>query len=317
MSGILKSIASPSQLKDLTLNQKKELAGEIRTIIIETVSENGGHLASNLGAVELTIALHSVLNAPEDKLIFDVGHQCYTHKLLTGRYEKFGTLRQKGGISGFTRPTESEYDLVASGHASDSISLASGFARARDLKNEKYNVAVVLGDGALTGGMCFEALNDVGQNRERMLIVLNDNEMSISKNVGSMSKYLTHMRQSSFYRGFKQFLRGSLERLPKGGEKMKRYLTKIKDSLKALLVNDTFFDALDVDYLGPIDGHDIKEMERVFKTALNYDRPVVVHVVTKKGKGYPPAEENPSAFHGVSPKAEKTGKLAGSGKAAA
>ena len=266
------------------------------------MNENGGHLASNLGTVEMTIALHSVLNAPTDKLIFDVGHQCYTHKLLTGRNESFNTLRKFGGISGFTRPYESEYDLVASGHASDSISLALGFAKARDLKGEDYNVAVVLGDGALTGGMCYEALNDAGQSKTRMLIVLNDNEMSISHNVGSMSKHLTHMRQSNFYRGFKQFLRKLINRMPKGGGRLERFLSRIKDSLKALLVSDMFFEALNIEYLGPIDGHDIKEMERVFKTALTYEKPVVVHVVTKKGYGYEPAEKNPSAYHGVNAK---------------
>ena len=302
---MLENITSPSQLKELTLKQKTALAAEIRAKITDTVLRNGGHLASNLGAVEMTIALHSVLNAPEDKLIFDVGHQCYTHKLLTGRYERFDTLRTFGGISGFTRPNESEYDLVASGHASDSISLALGFAKARDLKGEDSNVAVVLGDGALTGGMCYEALNDAGQSKTRMLIVLNDNEMSISRNVGSMSKHLTHMRQSNVYRSFKQSLRRWINRLPKGSRRMERFFTRIKNAFKALLVSDMFFDALDIEYLGPIDGHDIKEMERVFKTALTFDKPVVVHIVTRKGKGYAPAEENPGAFHGVAPETEK------------
>ena len=298
---MLENITSPSQLKGLNEDQKKILAAEIRKTIIETVNTNGGHMASNLGAVEMTIALHSVLNAPQDKLIFDVGHQCYTHKLLTGRYEQFGTLRQFGGISGFTRPSESEYDLVASGHASDSISLALGFAKARDLKNEAYHVAVVLGDGALTGGMCYEALNDAGQSKTRMLIVLNDNEMSISKNVGSLSTHLTHMRQSNLYRSFKQTLRRWINRMPKGGPLMEKFFTRIKNALKALFVSDMFFDALD-----------IAEMEKVFKTALTYDKPVVVHVVTRKGKGYEPAETDPSAFHGVSPQraARENGKPA-------
>ncbi len=301
---MLETIQNPGQLKNLTLDQKQALAREIRDRIIQTTLKNGGHLSSNLGAVELTIALHSVLSAPEDKLLFDVGHQCYAHKLLTGRCERFDTLRRFQGLSGFTRPDESVYDTVASGHASDSISLALGFAKARDIKKENYNVAAVLGDGALTGGMCYEALNDAGQSKTRMLIVLNDNEMSISKNVGSMSRHLTHMRQSGAYRGFKQFLRKAINRLPKGGNRMERFFSRVKDSLKALLVSDMFFDSLDIEYLGPIDGHDISEMEKVFRTALTYDRPVVVHVVTRKGKGYAPAEENPSKYHGVSPAGE-------------
>ena len=299
---MLEQLSSPALLKGLTLSQKQALAQEIRDKIIKTVSENGGHLASNLGAVELTIALHSVLDAPRDQLIFDVGHQCYTHKLLTGRYEAFGTLRQQGGLSGFTRPDESAYDLVASGHASDSLSLALGLARARDLQGDSRAVVAVLGDGALTGGMCYEALNDAGQRNTRLVIVLNDNEMSISKNVGSMSKYLTHMRQSSLYRRFKQRLRQAVNRMPKGGGRMERLLTRIKEALKTLLVGDRFFDSLDIDYLGPIDGHDIEEMEKIFKSALTYDRPVVVHVVTKKGKGYPQAEDTPDKYHALSPK---------------
>jgi 1-deoxy-D-xylulose-5-phosphate synthase len=257
---MLETIQNPGQLKNLTLDQKQALAREIRDRIIQTTLKNGGHLSSNLGAVELTIALHSVLSAPEDKLLFDVGHQCYAHKLLTGRCGRFDTLRRFQGLSGFTRPSESVYDTVASGHASDSISLALGFAKARDIKKENYNVAVVLGDGALTGGMCYEALNDAGQSKTRMLIVLNDNEMSISKNVGSMSRHLTHMRQSGAYRGFKQFLRKVINRLPKGGNRMERFFSRVKDSLKALLVSDMFFDSLDIEYLGPIDGHDISEM---------------------------------------------------------
>ena len=301
---MLESITSPSDLKNISLEQKKMLAAEIRKKIIDTVNCTGGHLASNLGAVEMTIALHSVLSAPRDKLIFDVGHQCYAHKLLTGRYAQFDSLRQFQGISGFTRPNESEYDLVASGHASDSISLALGFAKARDIRKDEYHVAAVIGDGALTGGMSYEALNDAGQSKTRMLIVLNDNKMSISPNVGSVSMHLTHMRQSSAYRSMKQHVRSWINRLPKGGRRMETIFTRVKNSLKALLVSDRFFDALDVEYLGPINGHDIGEMERVFKMALTYDRPVVVHIVTRKGKGYPPAEDNPSIYHGIEPQTD-------------
>ncbi len=299
---MLETISSPAQLKTMSLAQKQALAGEIRKTITDTVLLNGGHLASNLGAVELTIALHSVLSAPKDKIFFDVGHQCYAHKLLTGRYARFDTLRKMGGVSGFTRPGESEYDHAASGHASDAISLALGMARARDLCGEDYAVAAVVGDGALTGGMCYEALNDAGQSKARMLIVLNDNEMSISRNVGSLSKHLTHMRQSSLYRSFKQYLRKLINRMPRGSRFTEKLLTRIKDSLKTLFVSDLFFDSLDIEYLGPIDGHDIREMERVMKSALTYDKPVVVHVITKKGKGYAPAEEIPDRFHSVPPK---------------
>ena len=299
---MLESIKSPEDLKSMNLADKQVLAREIRQKITDTVLENGGHLASNLGAVELTIALHSVLCAPKDKLLFDVGHQCYAHKLLTGRYARFDTLRKEGGISGFTRPDESEFDTAASGHASDSISLAIGLARARDLKGENHSVVAVVGDGALTGGMCYEALNDAGQSKVRMVIVLNDNEMSISKNVGSLSKHLTHMRQSNAYRSFKQHLRKAIDRMPKGSRFTEKLLSRIKDSLKTLFVNDLFFDSLDIEYLGPIDGHDIREMERVLKSALTYDKPVVVHVVTKKGTGYKPAEDTPDRFHSVPPR---------------
>lgn len=306
---MLEKIASPRDLKALTLEQKKALAEEIRGEILTSVSKNGGHLASNLGTVEITIALHSVMDLPEDKLIFDVGHQCYTHKLLTGRRDAFSSLRQEGGISGFTRRDESPCDTNASGHASDSISLADGMAKARDLRGGKEKIAVLVGDGAISGGMCFEALNDAGQNRTPLVIVLNDNEMSISKNVGAISKYLTHMRQSGAYRGFKQFLRGAVEKLPRGGKGTRRFLTAVRNSVKKLIVSDSFFGSLDVEYLGPIDGHDIRELERVLKKAFTYDKPVVVHIVTKKGKGYGPAEENPKKFHGVGPFDIETGNL--------
>ena len=305
---MLETISSPKDLKALTLGQKKALAEEIRSEILNTVSKNGGHLASNLGTVELTIALHSVMDLPSDKLIFDVGHQCYTHKLLTGRQDAFHTLRKSGGISGFTRIDESEYDVNCSGHASDSISLAVGMAKARDLMGGKEKIAVLLGDGALSGGMCFEALNDAGQSRTPLVIVLNDNEMSISKNVGAISKYLTHMRQSGIYRGFKQFVRSLVDKLPSGGKGTRKFLTRMKDAFKSLVVSDSFFGSLDVEYLGPIDGHDIRELERVLKKAFTYDKPVVVHAVTKKGKGYRFAEEQPHKFHGVDPFNPATGE---------
>lgn len=306
---MLELIHSPQDLKTLSYAQKADLAQEIRKTIIDTVSKNGGHLASNLGSVEMTIAMHCVFHAPKDKIIFDVGHQSYTHKLLTGRYGLFSGLRCMDGISGFTRIKESEYDTVCSGHASDSISLAVGFARARDLLCEDHCVVSVLGDGALTGGMCYEALNDAGQSKERIIILLNDNEMSISKNVGALSTHLTHLRQSKFYRSLKQKVRRIINVLPNGGTRTERFISKIKDSLKTLLVSDTFFDSLDIEYLGPINGHDIKEMERVFENAKNYDKPVVIHCITEKGRGYEPARTQPNRFHGVSSFDKITGSL--------
>ena len=298
---MLENITAPKNLKGLSKPQLKTLAEEIRAKIISTVSENGGHLASNLGDVELTLALHIAFDAPEDKIIFDVGHQCYAHKLITGRYNAFDTLRQQNGISGFTRRDESEYDTVSAGHASDAISLATGIARARDLNGQGFNVCAVLGDGALTGGMCYEALNDLGHKKTRLVIVLNDNEMSISKNVGAMSKHLTLMRQSGFYRSAKQRVRDFFSRLPKGGRMLTNLFRNFRDAVKKFVIDDTFFNSLDIEYLGPIDGHDIGSMVKVLKKTKEYDRPVVVHVVTQKGRGYKPAESSPEKFHGAAP----------------
>ena len=297
----------PEDIKKLSTTEKYSLAGDIREKILNTVSENGGHLASNLGSVEMTIALHSVFDAPADKIIFDVGHQSYAHKILTGRGASFDALRKKGGISGFTRINESPYDVVCSGHASSSISAALGIARARDIRGESYNVVAVLGDGALSGGMCYEALNDAGQTHTKLIIVLNDNEMSINRNVGAMSKHLTRMRQSSLYRNFKQRVRRLITHLPSGGDRAHRFLSRIKEAVKALLVNDMFFDSLGIEYLGPIDGHDIDEMQRAFENAKAYTEPVVLHVVTQKGKGYVPAREHPEKFHGIDAFDIKTG----------
>ena len=306
---MLNEIRSPEDVKRLTKEQKTALAREIREKLIETVSETGGHLASNLGTVELTIALHCAFNAPTDKIVFDVGHQSYTHKMLTGRAQKMDTLRQKDGVSGFPRISESEYDTTNAGHASDAISLALGMARARDLRGEKHAVVVVTGDGAMTGGMCYEALNDAGESKTRLIIILNDNEMSISPNVGSFSRHLTHARQSNFYRSFKQGVRTRLSRMPHVGGRLHRVLSRVRDSIKSLVVNDFFFDSLNIEYLGPIDGHDIDEMTRVFRSALRYDEPVLIHVVTHKGRGYAPAEEHPDRFHGITPFEKDTGEL--------
>ena len=298
---MLENITSPSDIKHLSKEDKKALSEEIRNALLDIVSETGGHLASNLGSVELTIALHSVFDTPKDKIIFDVGHQAYAHKMLTGRFDKMRTIRTKGGLSGFPRREESEHDANCAGHASDSISLALGMARAMQLTKEDRSVVCVVGDGALTGGMCYEALNDAGNTKTPMIIVLNDNAMSISSNVGAMSRHLTKMRQSNTYRQMKQKIRRMLEKIPGMGMPVMRVLSKIRDLLKSLLINDMFFDAMGIEYIGPVDGHDIEEMERVFEHAKQYDEPVLIHVVTKKGRGYTLAEDEPEHYHGVQP----------------
>ena len=298
---MLKNIAAPTDIHDLSEAQLKDLAKEIRSVIIETVSENGGHLASNLGTVELTIALHRALKLPRDKLVFDVGHQAYTHKLLTGRFERFKTLRQQGGVGGFLRPDESEYDVCATGHSSSAISIALGLARARDLMHDAGVVVAVVGDGALTGGMCYEALNDAGQSKIPLIVILNDNAMSIAPNVGALSGYLTALRQSTSYRSFKGVINTALQKIPGIGAPIARVLEKIRDIMRSMIVGDHFFQALGFQYLGPIDGHNIRRLTRVITRAKNAKKPVLVHVVTQKGMGYAPAEARPDVFHGVAP----------------
>ncbi len=305
---MLEWIKSPADVKRLSKTERYALSEEIRNEMLEIVSETGGHLASNLGSVELTIALHSVFDTPKDKIVFDVGHQAYAHKMLTGRFEKMRTIRKKDGLSGFPRIEESEYDANCAGHASDSISLALGMARAAAFLKEDKHIVCVVGDGALTGGMCYEALNDAGHTKTPMVIVLNDNAMSISSNVGAMSKHLTQMRQSNAYRQFKQKIRSSLEKSPKMGIPVVRLLSKIRDVVKSLVINDLFFDAMGIEYVGPVDGHDIEEMIRVFERAKMYEEPVVVHVVTQKGRGYTLAEDDAEAYHGVQPFDTRSGE---------
>ena len=307
---MLENIRIPGDIKGLTPKQRVALAQELRGVIIDTVSDNGGHLASNLGMVELTIALHTALNAPEDKLVFDVGHQTYAHKLLTGRYDRFSTLRQHGGIAGFLRPDESPYDVCTTGHASSGISTALGLARARDLMGARHAVAVVVGDGALTGGMCYEALNDAGESKTAMVVVLNDNEMSISQNVGALSGHLTALRQSNPYRQIKHAVSVGLDRMPGVGKPILRGMERVRDSLKSLVIDDRFFSALGFEYQGPIDGHDLKRLIRVLRRARQAGRPVLVHVVTKKGSGYVPAEDSPDLYHGVPPFDVENGQIA-------
>lgn len=304
---MLKDIHSGDDLRALGKGELTALAGEIRQTIIRTVSANGGHLSSNLGSVELTLALHRVLDLPRDKLVFDVGHQSYTHKLLTGRLEKFGTLRQKGGLAGFMRPDESPYDVCMTGHASSSISTALGLARARDIMGGSHRVVAVIGDGALTGGLSYEALNDAGQSGTRLTVVLNDNAMSISRNVGAMSAYLTNLRQSTPYRSVKRGIRSGLSHIPLAGRGILRTLERVRDAIRALFLEDRFFEALGFEYQGPIDGHNIGQMEKVLRRAADCPHPVLIHVVTKKGNGYAPAEEHPDRFHGVAPFFVSTG----------
>ncbi len=304
---LLSKIESPEDIRSLPLARLYDLAKEIRREIIETVSRNGGHLAPNLGVVELTLALHRVFKTPEDKLIWDVGHQCYVHKLITGRREHFKNLRKYGGISGFPRPEECEHDPFVSGHSSTSISVALGMATARDLKGGKHSVVAVIGDGAMTGGMAFEAMNHAGHMQKNMIVVLNDNEMSIAKNVGGMSRYLARLRTDPMYSRGKEEFEQLLRKIPAIGPTVLKAADRLKDSLKYLVVPGMLFEELGFVYIGPIDGHNIEEMVEVLKKAKSMHGPVLVHVITVKGKGYSHAEKNPGKFHGIGPFDLETG----------
>lgn len=299
MLDILNQIQKPNDIKNINQEDYPQLAEEIREYIVNTVSETGGHLASNLGAVELTMALHLCLDFPEDKIIWDVGHQSYTHKILTGRKDQFGGLRTYKGLSGFPKQKESDSDAFDTGHSSTSISAALGYAKARDIQNEKYNVVAVIGDGAMTGGMAYEALNNVARLDSNLIIILNDNKMSISENVGGLSKYLNDIRIKESYVDFKDDLENVLRRIPKIGDSVAVGMKRSKDSIKQLLVHNGFFDALGIDYMGPFDGHNIQQLVQGLKVAKRRKKPIILHVITKKGKGYSPAETSPSAFHGV------------------
>ncbi len=306
----LKDIKTPDQLKTLSYDELAVLGEEIRQEIISTVANQGGHLASNLGVVEITMAMHRVFNTPKDKIVFDVGHQAYPHKLLTGRYYRFSTLRTFAGISGFPKRSESEYDCFETGHASTAISAALGMARARDIKKEDHHVIALVGDGALTGGMCYEALNDAGNDQTRLIVILNDNEMSISKNVGGLSRHLTAIRGSVGYRKTKSAVKRGLAKLPFIGYGIQVFMSVVKDTIKrAYTEKDGFFDALGFHYLGPVDGHDLKGLEKVLEQAKNYDEPVLVHCITQKGHGYQQAEEQPDIFHGIAPFYVESGDL--------
>ena len=298
---MLENVVFPNDLKKLNIEELKMLAEDVRKVIIETTLNNGGHLASNLGTVELTVALHYVFNMPIDKIVFDVGHQAYTHKLLTGRRDNFCSLRKKDGLSGFPNHRESEYDILDAGHSSTSISAALGLARARDINKEDYNVVAVIGDGAIGGGMALEALNDAGSSKNtNLIIVLNDNEMSISKNVGALSSNFTKLRSAKKYILSKNRLKSFLGKIDKSG-KLSDFIAHLRDTLRYLFIGENIFEAMDITYLGPIDGHSIEDLIDIFTRAKDCKGPVIIHTSTKKGKGYFEAENNPERFHGVSP----------------
>lgn len=300
---LLDKINAPDDIKDFSQEEVNQLCGEIRERLIETVSQNGGHLASNLGVVELTVALHRVFNSPHDQIMFDVGHQCYTHKLLTGRREQFDTLRTEGGLSGFPKPCESQHDPMIAGHSSTSISAAGGLAAAKKLSGDDGFVIAVIGDGALTGGMAYEGLNNAGRSHERLIVILNDNKMSISKNVGSMARYLTAIRTKNRYIRFKTKLSKGLKKMPVLGNHINNILFRSKKALKGAILhrNGTIFEDMGFLYIGPVDGHNEKVLERTLNVARSMvDRPVLIHICTVKGKGYEPAELKPKIFHGIS-----------------
>ena len=305
---LLENITGAEDVRKLSLKEQKILAKEVRRFIIEKMSDNGGHLASNLGVVELTIALFHALNLPKDKIVWDVGHQCYTHKILSGRRDDFALLRKFKGISGFPKREESPYDCFNTGHSSTSISAALGIAEGRDLLGEDYTVVSVIGDGALTGGMAYEALNNASKMKKNFIIILNDNEMSIAKNVGGMSTYLNGIRSHKGYTRFKENLASGLGKIPLVGNRLVERLKNTKNSIKQLLVPGMLFENMGLTYLGPVDGHNLHALEQVIHEAKRIDHAVLVHVLTKKGKGYAPAEQNPSVFHGVGPFDIATGK---------
>lgn len=304
---VLEKIQKENDIKKLEPEELDLLAQEIREFLIEKISKTGGHLASNLGVVELTMALHLVFDLPEDKLIWDVGHQAYTHKLLTGRKEGFDELREFGGMSGFPKRGESPCDAFDTGHSSTSISAGLGLVAARNMQNENYSVVSIIGDGSMTGGMAYEALNNAARQKGNFIIVLNDNNMSISENVGAMSRYLDGLRTAEAYTELKRGVEDKLKKIPGRGEKIVYQIRKTKSGIKQLIVPGMFFEDMGITYLGPVDGHDLKKMIKVLREAKRLGRPVLVHVLTKKGKGYLPAEENPSKFHGTGPFEVETG----------
>lgn len=308
MGEILQRINSPEELRKLNIQEKKELAEEIRNLLIDVTSKNGGHLASNLGIVELTIALHSKFNTPIDKIIWDVGHQCYVHKILTGRKEEFNNIRKFGGIAGFPKITESKYDSFNTGHSSTSVSIATGMARARDILKQDYEVVAVIGDGSLTGGMALEALNDAASTKTNMTVILNDNEMSISKNVGGIPLYLSKIRTKREYTHSNRKVKEFTKKIPIIGKPLVKIAHYTKQIIKRAVIHNMYFEDIGFTYLGPVDGHNIEDLENIMENSKTIKGPVLIHVVTKKGKGYEPAEKNPDKFHGVSSFNKETGE---------
>ncbi|MBQ3376417.1 MAG: 1-deoxy-D-xylulose-5-phosphate synthase [Erysipelotrichaceae bacterium] len=304
---VLEQINKPDDIKKLPEDQLNVLAQEIREYLLQSVSQTGGHLASNLGIVEITIALHRYLNLPEDKLVFDVGHQSYVHKILTGRKQEMNTLRQLDGISGFPDPNESDCDAFVAGHASTALSVALGFAHARDIKGTDEKIVALIGDGSLTGGMCLEALNNASSLNSNLIIVLNDNERSISENVGGLSNYLGKIRSSARYNNAKRVVQKWLAKIPLVGEPLIQFIRTVKESLKRLFISGMYFEDLGITYIGPIDGHDIHQISEAIESASKFDAPVLIHCLTKKGKGYTPAMAHPAQYHGVDPFDVETG----------
>lgn len=307
MREILETVNSPEDLKNLTVAQLNRLAGEIREMIIETTSKNGGHVAPSLGTVELTLALHYVFDTPSDKIVWDVGHQAYAHKILTGRKDRFHTLRKKGGVSGFPKREESIYDVFDVGHSSTSISAASGIATARSLKQEHFKVIAVIGDGSMTAGLAYEGLNWSGDRKEDMIIILNDNEMSISPNVGAMSSYLNRIMTGQHVTKLKGTIQNMMKTIPGIGEQMIKFTRQAEECLKGLIVPGVIFEEMGFEYVGPLDGHRLDHLIKNFQNIKELRKPILVHVITKKGKGYPFAEEEPSRFHGLGPFEIETG----------
>jgi 1-deoxy-D-xylulose-5-phosphate synthase len=305
---VLDKINYPEDIKILNKEELNTLCSEIRLFLIENISKTGGHLASNLGVVELTIALHKAFNMPKDKIIWDVGHQSYVHKMLTGRKELFHTLRKFDGLSGFPKPNESIYDIFATGHSSTSISVGLGIARARDIKKESFNVISVIGDGSLTGGVAFEAINDAGTSKTNMIVVLNDNEMSISQNVGSISAYLSKLRTNPNYINFRDDVEILVKKIPTIGDTLFKNTHKFKESLKYFFIQGILFEEFGFKYIGPIDGHNMEQLSDVLERAKKIKGPVLIHVLTKKGKGYAHAENNPDIYHSIGPFVIETGK---------
>lgn len=305
---ILDKINKTEDINSFNNKELRMLADELRCLIIDTVSKNGGHLASNLGVVEITIALHRVFDSPKDKIIFDVGHQCYTHKILTGRKNLFSTIRQENGISGFPKRQESIHDAFNTGHSSTSISAAIGMARARSLSGENHNVIALIGDGALTGGMVWEALNDAGHSGEKIIVILNDNEMSIGKNVGAISTLLSNMRSARGYIHLKGFIAKALKAIPFVGNHLKNFIERIKNIIKYTFMSNVMFEQMGFKYYGIVDGHDIADLEKIFEHVKYIDEPVLIHVKTEKGKGAPYAVLHPELYHSTSPFDAETGK---------